>query len=177
MPFKNCAPFKVASGTRLWPKQNRPTPGLSRIVKHVSGHLSPQYVLILLGDTGPSARIGGFQPAGMADIGQNREPWLFSVPPPPREVLLSDAGDDARSWRLRAMTAIPAILAALCLHPSAQQHPTPYASTRTLKDLSFSTPEICHRNMSQSRRIGFKPRSIRFQTCLCFCFFRLIAIC
>jgi hypothetical protein len=71
MPFKNCAPFKVASGTRLWPKQNRPTPGLSRIVKHVSGHLSPQYVLILLSDTSPSAKIGGFQPAGMADIGQN----------------------------------------------------------------------------------------------------------
>jgi hypothetical protein len=81
MPFKNCEPFKVASRTRLWLKQNRPTPGLSRIVKHVSGHLSPQYVLILLGDTDPSAKIGGFQPAGMADIGQHREPWLFSVPP------------------------------------------------------------------------------------------------
>jgi hypothetical protein len=93
------------------------TPGLSRIVKHVSGHLSPQYVLILLGDTGRSAKLGGFQPAGMADIGQHREPWLFSVLPPPREVFLSDAGDDARSWRLHAMTAIPAILAALCLHP------------------------------------------------------------
>jgi hypothetical protein len=55
--------------------------GLSRIVKHVSGHLSLQYVLILLGDTDPSAEVGGFQPAGMADIGQHREPWLFSVPP------------------------------------------------------------------------------------------------
>jgi hypothetical protein len=95
MPFKNCAPFKVASGTRLWPKQNRPTLGLSRIVKHVSGHLSPQYVLILLGDTGRSAKLGGFQPAGMADIGQHREPWLFSVP---------SAASRGFSFRCPAMT-------------------------------------------------------------------------
>jgi hypothetical protein len=39
-------------------------------MEHVSGHLSPQYVLILLGRTGLSAKIGGFQPAGMADFGQ-----------------------------------------------------------------------------------------------------------
>jgi hypothetical protein len=59
------------------------------------------------------------------------------------------------------MTAIPAILAALCLHPSASSTPPPYASTRTLKDLSFSTPlkyaiETCpNRVESASNRVQF----------------------
>jgi hypothetical protein len=135
------------------------------------------YVLILLGDTGRSAKLGGFQPAGMADIGQHREPWLFSIPPPPREVFLSDAGDDARSWRLHAMTAIPGNSCSPLPASFSQQHPTPYASTRTLKDLSFSTPEICHQNMSQSRRIGPQTAFNSLSNLPCFCFFRLIAIC
>jgi hypothetical protein len=71
--FKNCEPFKVASEEDHGPGRipSKYT-GLSRIVKHVSGHFLPQYVLILLGRTRPSAKIGGFQPAGMADFGQNR---------------------------------------------------------------------------------------------------------
>jgi hypothetical protein len=55
IPFKNCGPFKVASGQDYGPGKIVQYAGLSRmssrIVKHVSGHLSPQYLLILLGDT------------------------------------------------------------------------------------------------------------------------------
>jgi hypothetical protein len=70
MPFKNCEPFKVASRQDYGSSKIVQYTGLCRIGKHVSGHFWPQYVLILLGDTGLSAKIGGFQPAGMADIGQ-----------------------------------------------------------------------------------------------------------
>jgi hypothetical protein len=58
MPFKNCDPFKVASEEDMVKRNARHKAArveqeLSRITMHVSGHLSPQYVLILLGYTGP----------------------------------------------------------------------------------------------------------------------------
>jgi hypothetical protein len=55
MPFKNCDPFKAASGQAYGPRKIVQHAGLrrmsSRIMEHVSGHLSPPNLLILLGDT------------------------------------------------------------------------------------------------------------------------------
>src|SRR5690242_6657966 len=90
-------------------------------MKHVSGHFPPQYVLILLARTGPPAKLGGFQPSGMADFGQNREPWLYRMSPrlaarfasrfsDPREsALIRGKVLPFRSRAISAITAIPAI--------------------------------------------------------------------